>query len=371
MSVSGAGRVLDAPRPDGRVRTTRVRRCRARIVRLGKLTHDTWELVVQRDDGEPVLLARAGQFATLTVDGISAPRAYSFARDPAAEAPGEHTFVIRAVPGGEMSEWIAGPDRTGTLLELAGPLGRFTLDDADGPMLFIAGGSGLSATYALIEAAHRLQLARDAHLFYGARARQDLYAGDAMQRFARDWHADHRFDYTEVLSEEAADSGWSGARGFVTDYLANTLLAAADFPAATVSAWLCGPPPMIDAGSALLLRAGVPAERIYRDVFEDASSPAPVIDNRRCVLCDECLLVRPVADCIVEAGGLGPSADGSLGDVQALVPGETTGLYYNSLVVDAARCIRCSACVNACPHGAISPGFSAVVDTLQHPRAAD
>lgn len=40
-------------------------------------------------------------------------------------------------------------------------------------------------------------------------------------------------------------------------------------------AFLCGPPPMIDASQAVLLGAGIAAQAIFADRFYDRSRPAP------------------------------------------------------------------------------------------------
>jgi hypothetical protein len=47
---------------------------------------------------------------------------------------------------------------------------------------------------------------------------------------------------------------------------------------------------MIDSGIEILVAAGMPSDHILYDKFEDLRSPAPVIDNAKCVLCDECLM---------------------------------------------------------------------------------
>ena len=349
---------LSLPAPVGAINARRVLRLPARIAHLRALSHDTYELVIATAADSPPLDARAGQFATLEVVGVTQPRSYSFARDPRSETPGEYTFFIRLVAGGEMSAWLAARNRIGADITITGPLGAFTLDASGLPMLLLAGGSGMSAVKALAEEACRRQLARNCLLLYGARTRADLYVQEEIAALAARWPRSHRFEFVQVLSEEACRSPWTGARGFVTDYLRSQFLARPPWVPGSFKAWLCGPPPMVEAGATALQEHGVPTRDVYLDVFADAHSPAPVIDNRQCVLCDECLLVRPVAGCIVETSSV-RAIGGSSGmrEYVPITPAHTAGLYYNSLFIDETRCIRCYACVKACPHGAIStPG---------------
>ena len=350
---SPAGNRLLLPVPSSVVNARRVIRLPAHIAAVRSLTHDTYEVVVATANGSPPLDARAGQFATLEVRGVARPRSYSFARDPRGEVLGHYTFFIRTVPGGEFSAWLRDGDHTGEAVTITGPMGAFTLDDGGLPMLLLAGGSGLSAVKALAEEACRRQLKRDCLFLYGARTRDDLYMQDEITAIAKRWQHAHRLELVQVLSNERVDSAWSGARGLVTDHLRAVLATQPPWAAGKFKAWLCGPPPMIEAGIVVLLEHGVPRSDICLDVFADQRSPAPRIDNRQCALCDECLLVRPVAGCIVETSAI--DADGNSASSYApLLPGRTAGLYYNSLFVDGSRCIRCYACAKACPHGAIT-----------------
>ena len=105
---------------------------------------------------------------------------------------------------------------------------------------------------------------------------------------------------------------------------------------------------------------------MFFDKFEDARSPAPVIDNSKCVLCDECLLVKPTADCIVEVSKLSElKENGKYSNIERVDPGFTSGLYYNTLYINEDKCIRCYACVHACPANAISPGYELEPKTLR------
>jgi NAD-dependent dihydropyrimidine dehydrogenase PreA subunit len=122
---------------------------------------------------------------------------------------------------------------------------------------------------------------------------------------------------------------------------------------------------MIDHGVKVLQNAGLAEQAIRYDKFEDVRSPAPVIDNRKCTLCDECLLVKPVDNCIVETSDFNHSRQLGVTDIQTIDPGLTSGLYYNTLFINSDQCIRCYACVDACPHKAISPKNKAVPNILR------
>ena len=171
--------------------------------------------------------------------------------------------------------------------------------------------------------------------------------------------------FVQVLSNEPEDSGWIGARGFVTEYFKRTYLDSGEISVTNCKAYFCGPPPMIDAGVEVLKKAGLSEKDIYFDKFEDARSPAPVIDNAKCVLCDECLMVKPTADCIVEVSNLVKGDNGLFQSFERVDPAMTSGLYYNTLFIDETKCIRCYACVDACPVKAISPNNSKTPRTLR------
>ena len=355
---------LSPAAPKGEISTRRVVND-ARITSMRPLTHDTFEIIVRCAPDSPTIFARAGQFLTLKFPGVDKPRPYSLARAPEAERPGEHTFFIRLVPGGEVSSWLAAGDRTDERLEISGPLGAFGLDDSSAPMVCIAGGSGMSAIQAVIEHACNRQAERDCIFFYGAREQRDLYCTEDIEAIRSRWHAAYRFQFVPVLSEEMAGTDWNGVRGLVTDHVKRAYLENGRIDPVHCKAYFCGPPPMIEAGTAVLKEFGVSEDDIFCDIFEDASSPAPVIDNVKCVLCDECLLVKPVADCIVETSGFEVGPDGQVSGFDVFEPARSSSLYYNALVIDEKACIRCYACVSACPHDAIAPGNPPIAQTLR------
>lgn len=241
---------------------------RGEITGLDRLTHDI--LHVQARLQDPARYT-AGQYAEIYVpgvihDGVREARSYSFASAPGtADATDAVSFFIRRVPGGAFTEWLFSEARVGTVLEGHGPYGDFWLRPADAPLLCIAGGSGLAPILAVLEQARAEGVARDVTLFFGARTRADLYALDRIEALKAGWHG--RFAFEPVLSAEPDDSDWSGRRGFIPEHFENVLGSGLG----RHHAYLCGPPPMIDACIKVLGDAGVGADAIFFDKFLDRS----------------------------------------------------------------------------------------------------
>lgn len=77
------------------------------------------------------------------------------------------------------------------------------------------------------------------------------------------------------------------------------------------------------------------------------------INNSLCVLCDECLLVRPVNECIKEVLSKTTNSKGRV-EFNKIDPGNSHGIYHGELYIDPKVCVRCGECEKACPTGAIS-----------------
>jgi formate dehydrogenase major subunit len=78
------------------------------------------------------------------------------------------------------------------------------------------------------------------------------------------------------------------------------------------------------------------------------------IVDAKCVLCDECLKVKPVPDCIVEVAALLRDDEGRITGYSRVEEGKTDSLYYNRLWIDQNKCVRCGQCEAVCPVDAIS-----------------
>lgn len=240
---------------------------RGEIVGVDALTHDIVELVVALE--HPAFrAARAGQYVDVGRAGLDAPRSYSFARTPVLEDDARVRFLVRHVPGGSFTDWLFGGPRHGTALTLTGPFGDFHQRPGSGRMICVAGGSGLAPIHALLEDAALNGTARDCTVLFGARTQRDLYYLDRLHDIATRWP--RAFSVVPVLSAEAEHSPWTGARGLVTAQLA--AVAGPQGFAGDDQAYLCGPPPMVDAGVEALRALGLAREAIFFDRFLDAST---------------------------------------------------------------------------------------------------
>lgn len=209
---------------------------------------------------------QAGQYVQLAIPGLGESRAFSIANPPSdVTASGGIELHVRRVPGGAGTGWLHEQLKTGDRLRLTGPYGRFFVrQSAQRPMVFMAGGSGLSSPRSMILDLLEHGCTLPITLVYGQRSREELYHDDQFQALA----GQHpNFAYVPVLSNEPEGSDWAGARGFVHD------AAKAHFGGnfAGLKAYLCGPPPMIEACLSTLMQGRLFERDIYTEKFLSAA----------------------------------------------------------------------------------------------------
>ena len=78
------------------------------------------------------------------------------------------------------------------------------------------------------------------------------------------------------------------------------------------------------------------------------------IIDAKCILCDECINVKPVEGCIVEISTLLKNEDGVIAGYEQVKQNKSDSLYYNRLWIDQNQCVRCGTCEAACPVNAIT-----------------
>ncbi len=204
-----------------------------------------------------------GQYITVEVPGSSQTRTYSMANPPS--EPGRIELQIRRTPGGLATDgWIFTTLATGDAVRLSGPYGRFFLRSSrPEPAILIGGGTGLAPLKSIVRHILESGLDQRLYLYQGAREQVDLYDVE----YFRELEAKHpdQFTYRPCLSQEE----WDGASGMVTD------IVEADFETCRKhTAYLCGPPPMVEAAMKSLMKKRLFPRDIYREDFFDASDKA-------------------------------------------------------------------------------------------------
>ena len=248
------------------------------VLRIEGLTPTIKALHLQLDKA---IHFQAGQYVQLEIPGLGQSRAFSIANAPAAvEQTGEIELNVRIVAGGAGTGYLHHTLQAGDRLRLTGPYGRFFVrQSAAMPMIFMAGGSGLSSPRAMILDLLDGGCTLPITLVYGQRVRDVLYY-DAQFRALAARHSNFR--YLPTLSNEPEGSGWTGARGFVHD-AAKALFADGSAGVSGVSgvsggasfaghkAYLCGPPPMVEACIGVLMQGRLFERDIYTERFLSAA----------------------------------------------------------------------------------------------------
>ncbi len=234
-----------------------VRTLPCRVERRELLAPDVMRLYLRPPSIERLQFL-AGQYVDiLLADGRR--RGFSLANPPHADDVLE--LHVRRVPGGFFTDYVFERMKDKALLRFQGPLGTFFLrEDSPRPMILIGGGTGFAPLKGMLEHAFHIGLDRSLHLYWGARAKVDLY----LDALPRRWAAEHpNFRYTPVLSEPCPEDDWQGRIGWVHEAVA------ADYPDLSGhDVYMSGPPPMIEAAKPVFAAQGLPAEQLFYDSFE-------------------------------------------------------------------------------------------------------
>jgi NAD(P)H-flavin reductase/ferredoxin len=225
-----------------------------KVVAVEEVAKSVVRLVVE-PEGAPIAFL-PGQYVHLAVPGTDASRSYSFANPPG--APDELVFYIKVLERGAMSEYVAGRAAAGDAMPITGPFGRFYLRKPDRPIVMVAGGTGLAPMLSMLD--HLAASGGSAHpirLLYGANSPEELFGRDQLGAFAGKG-VNLAIEYCVVEGNAA----WRGPTGHVTGLLRPDILNGGE-----VDVYLCGPPPMIDAGTAWLKANAVDDRRIHVEKF--------------------------------------------------------------------------------------------------------
>jgi 3-ketosteroid 9alpha-monooxygenase subunit B len=237
-----------------------------RVARIVEETADAKSIVLDVPTALKADFAyRAGQFVTLEVElgGERLRRCYSLASSP--DCDGEHKVTVKRTRGGKVSNWLNDTLRAGDLLSVLKPEGRFVLDAGGGPLVLLAGGSGITPVVSLVKTA-LATTPRRVTLLYANRDAGSVIFSKELERLA----AAHP-ERLRIVHR------WDDPHGMLDDDAVRAL--ASEQPDAAF--YLCGPAPFMSLVERSLAAAGVPEERVRVERFvftphaHDAPPPAP------------------------------------------------------------------------------------------------
>ena len=208
---------------------------------------DILRLVVHVDQA---LCFEPGQYVHLRPDGLDLTRSYSMAN---ASGSSQLEFFIRLVPGGQFSTWLQ-TARAGDGVHVGAPRGTFFLRQEPRARLMVAGGSGLAPFLSMLrQALHEDPVPTT--LIVGARSPEHLMAQSVLDTLQREIPG-------LTLHWTVEQGAWPGATtGYPTDLIARLTIA----PDTRV--YLCGPPPMVEAGRRAAHAAGLHAADVLCERF--------------------------------------------------------------------------------------------------------
>ena len=240
---------VEIPEPDEVVVHT-AKIIKATVVAIEDQTHDIKRLRLK--PAKPLEFS-PGQYAQLqfTPEHI---RPYSMA---GLHGDGELEFHVRLVDGGRVTSYIADTLKVGDAVRVSGPLGSAYLRRKhEGPMLCVAGGTGLAPILSIIRGVIDSGMSNPIHVYFGVRSERDVYGLDWLLALQR--------QHPQLHVHTALTSGASeGCRtGLVTEAITQDWKSLTGF-----RAYLCGAPPMVEAATLLVRQLGVLPEQIYADAF--------------------------------------------------------------------------------------------------------
>ena len=193
-------------------------------------------------------------------DGYQAQRSYSVASEP--ERSGEIDLTVERIEDGEVSSYMHDVLIVGDLIEVRGPIGGYFVWDASmvGPILLVAGGSGIVPLMAMIRHRAAVGSKTPARLLYSARTPEDaIYYAELIRLQNAQDGLEIAYTFTR-----RAPAGWTG---YARRIDAEMLVEVAGPLGSDARAYICGPTLMVESAADGLLQVGLAADHIRTERF--------------------------------------------------------------------------------------------------------
>jgi ferredoxin-NADP reductase len=239
----------------------------------GRLTWQLGEVVATQEEtarAKSITLAvpnwmghRPGQHVDVRLtaeDGYQAERSYSIASPP--EEAQRVTLTVERLDDGEVSPYLTEELRMGDKLELRGPIGGYFVweEQMGGPLLLVAGGSGIVPLMAMIR--HRAAVCSSipTRLLYSSRSFEEV-----IYRYELDGlvNGSTMLEVVQTLTR-VQSPGWTGYhRRIDSEMLREVAWSVEQRPLM----FICGPTPFVETAAASLVALGHEPARIKTERF--------------------------------------------------------------------------------------------------------
>lgn len=179
---------------------------------------------------------KAGQFMEVTIkaDGQDQTKYFTISSSPAERS---HIEFTKRITGSVFSKTLR-QIKQGAWIKINGPIGRFTLDRAEGKIAFLSGGIGITPIRSICQYAADKEIDQDIVLLYGNRSLADIPFKDDLDQIQ---DKDPGFRIVYVL--DTPQENWNGRTGFIDrDMITQEI---PDYAERTF--FVCGPPEMVEA----------------------------------------------------------------------------------------------------------------------------
>jgi len=204
---------------------------------------------------------RAGQHVDVRLtaeDGYQAERSYSIASAPDGSRV---ELTVERLDDGEVSPYLTDELRPGDRIELRGPIGGYFVWELSvgGPVLLVAGGSGIVPLMAMIRTRVAAGSGTEMRLLFSSRSWDDVIYRDELERLA----GDAGLVVTHTLTR-SQPPGWTGyARRVDAEILREVGPRAGERP----HVYVCGPTPFVEAVAEALVQLGHEPRMIKTERF--------------------------------------------------------------------------------------------------------
>jgi nitric oxide dioxygenase len=238
-----------------------------RVIDIRSESEDIKSFVLEPADGKAAPAFKPGQYLSVSVtfdDGATQLRQYSLSDAPNPEnlrISVKRERVGRETPAGRVSNWLHDNLATGSIITVTHPFGDFTADtETTAPIVLLSAGVGITPMVSMLNRIARINPDRRVTFAHAARAknhhahRADVAAAKAVMPnlVVTTFH--------EAVSPE--DEGDAATHAGMMD-----IAKVPAWPYKDADVYLCGPVGFMQQQWRALIEAGVPANRLHREVF--------------------------------------------------------------------------------------------------------